>query len=248
MAQFIPPQMVRINASQADNFLKPIMQFIPKGNFMMGSNEYNDEKPIHKVTIKYDFEISKYQVTFDEYDLFCEDTKREMPSDNKWGRGRRPVINVSWHDAVAYCEWLSHKTGQTYRLPTEAEWEYACRAGSDTKWSFGDDEKELDKYAWYSKNSESKTHPVGQKEPNKNGLYDMHGNVYEWCEDDWVDNYNDTPRDGSAYRDEKSQRKVVRGGSWDDYASYTRSAFRLRSFPTIRVSDRGFRLLRALPS
>ncbi len=212
MAQFIKPQMIRINASQAKNYIQPIMQYI----------KYKDG----------DFEIGKYQVTFDEYDLFYEDTKKELIDDNKWGRGRRPVINVNWHDAIAYCEWLSQKSGQIYRLPTEAEWEYACRAGTDTKWSFGDDEKELEKYAWYSKNSESKTHPVGEKLPNPWGLYDMHGNVWEWCED-WYDKDKDT--------------KVLRGGSWNDLAFRTRSSLRLRYYPAYRNFNRGFRLLRTYP-
>jgi len=99
-------------------------------------------------------------------------------------------MRVSWHDSVAYCEWISKKTGQNYRLPTEAEWEYACRKDTTTKWSFGDDEKELEKYAWYDKNSEKKTHPVGELKSNPWGLYDMHGNVYEWCED-WYDKDKD---------------------------------------------------------
>jgi len=239
--------MIRINASQADNFLKPIMQFIPKGEFMMGSDEYDDEKPIHKVTINYDFEISKYQVTFDEYDLFCEDTKKELIDDDRWGRGRRPVINVNWHDAVAYCEWLSQKSGQIYRLPTEAEWEYVCRAGTTTKWSFGDDEKELEKYGWYDKNSGGKSHPVGELKPNLWGLYDMHGNVWEWCEDDWVDSYNYTPRDGKAYKSDRSSSKVLRGGSWNDSANATRSSDRDWSSPSVRYFNWGFRLLRTYP-
>ena len=158
------------------------------------------------------------------------------------------MINVSWHDAKAYCKWLSEKTGETYRLPTEAEWEYACRAGTTTKWSFGDDEKELEKYAWYNKNSDDKTHPVGEKLPNPWGLYDMHGNVWEWCEDDWADNYKETPRDGSANHNQKEDKKVLRGGSLGDDAYDTRSAFRFRYNPTDRNSDRGFRLLRTLPS
>ncbi len=226
MAVFKKPTMIRINASQANNYIQPIMQYI----------KYKDG----------DFEIGKYQVTFGEYDLFCEDTKKELIDDNKW-RGRQPVINVNWHDAVAYCEWLSQKSGQNYRLPTETEWEYACRAGTDTKWSFGDDENELEKYAWYDKNSDNKTHPVGEKLPNPWGLYDMHGNVWEWCEDDWSENYNETPRDGSAYRDKKSERKVIRGGSWFNFANRSRSSIRYRFDPANRDNDWGFRLLRTLP-
>ncbi len=238
--------MIRINASKAENFLKPIMKHISNGKFIMG--EGNNKK---KITIKQDFEISKYQVTFDEYDLYCDETKKDKPDDRGWGRERRPAINVSWYDAVEYCRWLSEKSGQRYRLPTEAEWEHACRADTETdtatKWSFGDDEKELEKYAWYDKNSENKTHSVGEKKPNKNKLYDMHGNVWEWCEDDWADSYKKTPRDGSAYEDKSSGRKVLRGGSWIFNADYTRSATRIRYYPASSNNYVGFRLLRTLP-
>jgi len=228
--------MIRVNASQADNFLKPIMQSVSKGEFMMGSDEYSDEKPMHKVTINYDFEISKYQVTFDEYDLYCEDVKKEKPKDNGWGRGRRPVINVSWNDAVAYYQWLNTMLGIheshpcRYRLPTEAELEYSTKAGTTTKWSFGDDEVKLEEYAWYDKNSEAETHPTGELNPNPWGLYDMHGNVSEWC-GDW---YN-------------KDIKGLRGGSWSYISDRTRSAYRNYGSPTGRNIDRGFRLLRTLP-
>ncbi len=227
---------------------------INSGSFKMGSDDGDDdEKPIHEVVINYDFEIAKYPVTFEEYDLFCEDTGKKKPDDRGWGRGKRPVINVSWHDAKAYCEWLNKKLGLDeetgyYRLPTEAEWEYSCRAGTTKKWSFGDDEEELTKYAWYDKNSNSKTHPVGEKLPNPWGLYDMHGNVWEWCEDDNVDNYHDTPRDGTAHVDEKADYKVLRGGSWFIGAYHTRSSDRDRNLSGDRYFYSGFRLLRTLPS
>jgi len=158
-----------------------------------------------------------------------------------------PVVCVSWNDAVAYCKWLSQKTGESYRLPTEAEWEYACRAGTTTMWSFGDDEKELEKYAWYGENSEGKTHPVGEKLPNPWGLHDMHGNVWEWCEDDWVDSYEKTPRDGTAHQDKSSSRKVLRGGSWNSYSHRTRSSYRDWNDPSDRSIAWGFRLLRTYP-
>ncbi len=221
----------------------------PKTNtYQMGSNDgYDDEKPVHSITFDHDFEIAKTQVTFEEYDLYCEDTEAEKPSDEGWGRGKRPVINVSWDDTQAYCKWLSKETSKEYRLPTEAEWEYACRAGTSTKWSFGDDEKELGKYAWYSENSNSKTHEVATKKENSWGLHDMHGNVREWCQDDWVDNYENTPRDGTAYKKSKNSSKVLRGGSWIYNATLTRSAYRYFRSPTSRDDVDGFRLLRTLP-
>lgn len=241
----------------AKRLTKEIEAIIPTSKrFQMGSNEYDDEKPIHKVVINYDFEISKYPVTFEEYDLFCEDTKREKPDDEGWGRGRKPVINISWNDAQEYCKWISKKTGEDYRLPTEAEWEYSCRAGTTTKWSFGDDESNLEKYAWYDKNSynlgkkhpDYGTHPVGEKLPNPWGLYDMHGNVLEWCEDDFIDNYKKTPIDGKANIHEKSDGKVLRGGSCYLSDSWTRSAVRGRLNPSFRGSNVGFRLLKTLLS
>ncbi len=221
--------------------------YLDDNSFQMGSNEYNDEKPIHKVTFDYDFEIAKYPVTFEEYDLYCKYEEVKKPSDEGWGRGRRPAINVSWHDAVAYCEWLSEKSGKEYRLPTEAEWEYACRAGSTTRWSFGDDESELEKYAWYKKNSDGKTHLVGLTMSNDWGIHDMHGNVWEWCKNEWVDSYKKTPRDGTAHYKGNRERKVLRGGSWSGGSGGTCSAYRYGDLPALRYGFRGFRLLRTLP-
>ena len=222
--------------------------YLHTNSYEMGSKDgYDDEKPVHTITFDYDFAIAKYPVTFAEYYLYCEDTGVKKPDDRGWGRGNRPVINVSWQDAKAYCDWLSKKSGKKYRLPTEAEWEYACRAKTTTKWSFGGDESKLKEYAWYNKNSNSKTHEVGLKKPNDWGLYDMHGNVWEWCEDDWEDNYNSTPRDGSAHKNKKRGSKVLRGGSWVIDADYSRSAYRDDWVGDYRNGYVGFRLLRTLP-
>jgi hypothetical protein len=180
----------------------------------------------------YPYEMQPYTVTFEEYDKYCEATGVEKPNDEGWGRGKRPVINVSWDNATHYAKWLTETTGEEYRLPTSDEWYLACNVGQKTAWHFGDDESQLKEYAWYRKNSKNKIHPVGQKEPNILGLYDMHGNVWEWCKD-WSDN--------------KEKYKVLRGGSWNDDAVYTRSAYRGVWIPTNRSFDRGFRLLRTLP-
>jgi formylglycine-generating enzyme required for sulfatase activity len=160
------------------------MVWLPGGVFTMGQDDspYDEEKPAHSVRVDA-FSIGHYPVTFAEYDRFCDATKREKSRDDGWGRGERPVIRVSWEDAQAYCDWLSRETGERYRLATEAEWEYACRAGTDSQWCCGNDEAQLDDYVWYAKNSGRKTQPVGQKRSNAWHLHDMHGNVWEWCQD-----------------------------------------------------------------
>jgi len=192
--------------------------FIPAGRFMMGSNEDNRERPQHEVEIKNPFYMGKFPVTTEEYRRFRQDhSNQEMP-DSKGS----PVVYISWEDAKAFCGWAG------LRLPTEAEWEVACRAGSKGRYCFGDDVKKLGDYAWYSQNSNSKTHPVGQKKPNAWGLYDMHGNVWEWCEDVWHEGYKGAPTDGSAWTSGGDQDlRVLRGGSWYDDEDYCRSSFRI---------------------
>ena len=235
---------------------KGLQVIIPQSKrFMMGSNDgYGDKKPIHEIVINYDFEIAKYPVTFEEYDLFCEDIGKDKPDDEGWDRDRRPVINVSWYDAKEYCKWLNKKlnlddkTGY-YRLPTEAEWEYSARAGTTTKWSFGDDEEELTKYAWYLENSDGKTHPVGEEKlPNPWGLYGMHGLVREWCEDDWIQDYTKIPNNGNAYIDKNSDLKANRGGAWNLRANKSYPIYRNKSYAKNTKNRRGFRLIRTLPS
>jgi formylglycine-generating enzyme required for sulfatase activity len=158
---------------------------------------------------------------------------------------QNPVEQVSWNDAQAFCRKLSQITGKTYRLPTEAEWEYACRAGTTTRYYFGDDASQLGDYAWYDGNSQDKTHPVGQKKPNAWGLYDMSGNVWEWCEDNWHSSYENAPRDGSAWLTNDNDYPILRGGSWYCDLSACRSAYRLSD--GLRRSDHygglGFRVV-----
>ncbi|WP_296824816.1 P-loop NTPase fold protein [Sulfurovum sp.] len=179
-----------------------------------------------------DFEIDMFEMTFAEYDKYCKLKNLEKPSDQGWGRGRRPAVNVSWSDVQAYIQWLNEKQdGYTYALPSNSESELACNLGQDTKWHFGDDENELEKYAWYRKNSDRKTHKVGERIPNALGLYDMHGNVWEWCED-WYDEDEDT--------------KVLKGGSWSSSANYTQPSSSNGLNPLYGDDDVGFRLLRTL--
>jgi len=234
--------------------LIPQMVFVKGGSFKMGSNVQSDEKPIRDVTVG-DFYIGKYEVTFEEYDKFCDATGRNKPYDEGWGRGKRPVINVSWNDVTAYCKWLSQQTGKTYRLPTEAEWEYAAGGGQNSplgkgvqgdvllqKWAGTNNESSLGSYAWYSSNSNSKTHPVGTKQPNSLGIYDLSGNVWEWCSDKYgsYSSSSQTNPQGPSL----GTVRVIRGGSWSSGATFCRVANRNRYTPTYSNLDIGFRICR----
>ncbi len=224
------------------------MRAIQGGTFQMGSNDGDsDENPIHTVTVG-SFAMMKYEVTFAEYDAFCDATGRSKPDDEGWGRGNRPVINVSWNDAVAYAEWLSQQTGQTWRLPTEAEWEYAARGGVETLHATSQlyaGSNNIDEVAWYWGNSGSKTHPVGQKKPNELGIYDMSGNVWEWCQDVYNSNfYEQSQNSTNPIYEGKGTGRVRRGGSWYNDADGCRSANRYYVAPAGRGGSVGFRLCR----
>lgn len=215
------------NAQPPENYTEPItgMQFvfIPGGTFMMGDPTGNDSfaKPAHKVAIK-PFYMGKYEVTFAQYDQFASDTKRSLPNDAGWGRGIRPVINVSWNDAVAFTEWLSKKNGKKFRLPSEAEWEYAARGGTTTPFYWGESlgRANANCGGCGSPWDGSQTAAVGSFSPNPYGLYDMTGNVYEWCLDTRHRNYEGASKNGSAWtaggqKDfRKREFRINRGGSW----------------------------------
>ncbi len=210
---------------------------MPAGSFMMGSaNGESNEKPVHQVTISQPFYIGKYEVTQAQW----QSVMGNIPSYFKDCGGNCPVEQVSWDDAQNFINKLNEgNDGFRYRLPTEAEWEYACRAGTT-----GDYAGDLDSMAWHSANSGSKTHLVGAKQPNGFGLYDMHGNVWEWCEDWYHSNYDGAPSDGSAWLSGGEQKyRVLRGGSWVNLAAYLRSALRGLNTPVIRLSIVGFRLV-----
>jgi formylglycine-generating enzyme required for sulfatase activity len=230
----------------------PEMVALPAGTFLMGSPQSEKERdhnegPQHRVTIGTRFAIGRYPVTFAEYDQFCDVMKREKPEDNGWGRGRHPVIDVSWHDAQAYVAWLAKETGKHYRLPSEAEWEYGARAGTTKRYAFGNEITERD--ANFGGNV-GKTTEVGAYPANPWGLYDMHGNVLEWVEDIWHDSYQSAPADGLAWTvsegKNSSRYRVGRGGSWNLNPRNPRSAVRVRGDPESRRPFLGFRVARTL--
>ena len=252
--------------------LLPEMIPIKGGSFQMGGDQYDDEQPIHKVIVP-DFLLGKYPVTniqfVDFLNAYQSDTILDGPNkgekiivEYEWGLsleegiwkvatpgfeqyvGKKPVINVTWYGAVAYCEWLSAQTDDNYRLPTEAEWEYAARGGKSNRFTYSGSQK-LKEVGWYDDNSHGQTHPVGLKLPNELGLYDMSGNVDEWCADHWHENYKGAPKDGSAWvTGGEATRRVVRGGSWyfDDLNS--RVSYRFRYYSDSRDYDIGFRVAR----
>lgn len=227
----------------------PVMVTLPKGSFQMGSNEgVDDEKPVHRVDIDYSIAMMQFEVSFGDYDKFANATGRQPPHDEGWGRTFNPVINVSWHDAVAYAQWLSQQTNKRYRLPSEAEWEYAARAGSQAKYSWGG------RIGWNNANCDGcgsqwdkkSSAQGGHFEANKFGLYDMHGNVWEWVADNWCKSYQGAPIDGSAVQNKSCPLRALRGGSWFHLPFYLRSAMRSRSDPNERDIYTGFRLVQDL--
>jgi formylglycine-generating enzyme required for sulfatase activity len=227
----------------------PTMVVVPAGTFVMGSPQGKGdaiEHPQHEVTIAKPFAVGKTEVTFAEWDACVAAAACRKASDAGWGRDDRPVINVSWDDAKQYVSWLSRLTGQDYRLLTEAEWEYAARAGNPGRFTFGDDVTQLAEHAWFSENSGSKTQPIAKKRANAFGLHDMHGNVWEWCEDNWHPDYRGAPNDGLVWPGGDASLRVLRGGSWGDDPGDLRSAFRNGDRPGGRVSGVGFRVARTL--
>jgi len=249
------------------------MVLVEKGSFTMG-DEFGDLgydcRPTHKVTLTYDFYIDKYETTFDEYDAFCSATGRSKLYDRGWGRGTRPVINVTWYNSIAYCNWLSEKEklpkayddkgnlldkdGRVttdpskvvgYRLPTEAEWEYAARGGNKSRGYLYAGSSTVGDVAWYIDNSGIRTQEVGKKAPNELGIYDMSGNVYEWCSD-WYGYYSSSAQTNS-YNSTVGSFRVIRGGGWFHNAAGVRVAARNGYSPTLALGNLGFRIARTVP-
>lgn len=235
-----------------DSVYGPDMVVIPAGSFAMGARSKqadDNEYPQHTVTFSRAFALGRYEVTFEQYDLFARESGRPLPADEGWGRGNRPVINVSWEDANAYARWLATVTGQPYRLPSEAEWEYAARANSNSVFSWGD--QPADGHAvcdgcgseWDGRQSA----PVGSLRANSWGLFDMAGNVGEWVADCYQPDYNQAPQDGQPALNPPCSSRVVRGGSWFDIPRLIRPAGRYRHPADATQNDWGFRVALDLP-
>jgi len=237
--QKLPNEKRKLLALSLGNGVAMKLVLIPSGKFIMGSpkaetGRKKHEGPQHEVTISKAFYMGVYEVTQEQYATIMG----KNPS--KFLGRTNPVEQVSWNEAVEFCRRLSQKSGKTIRLPTEAEWEYACRAGSKTRFCFGDADKDLGSYAWYRANSNKKPHPVGGKKANAWGLYDMHGNVWEWCADRYADSYANAKAVDPKGPDSGS-RLVPRGGSWGYDPLYCRSANRTSLTPAYRYIDVGFR-------
>lgn len=207
------------------------MVLISQGGFTMGDSQGSgdaDELPIRELNFDKDFYLSMYEITFSQYDKFANDTGRELPDDEGWGRDNRPVVNVSWQDATAYAQWLSNKTEQLFRLPSEAEWEYVAKLGSatDYPWGSGIQSNRANCKGCGGDGDLGRTQVVGSFAANQTGLYDMQGNVWEWVQDCAHDGYSGAPEDGSAWEAEAGCSRVTRGGSWDSTPFQLRSSYR----------------------
>jgi serine/threonine-protein kinase len=236
----------------------PVMVMIPAGSFIQGApasepESSNTERPQRSVNVP-TFAMGQTEVTFAQWDACVADGGcTHNPDDEGWGRGDRPVIDVSWNDAQEYVTWLSNKTGQDYRLPSESEWEYATRAGTMGRFNTGDcittDQANF-RGTFPAEGCpegiyRQETLPVASFAPNAFGLYDTHGNAYEWVQDCWNPDYNGAPTDGSAWMTGDCGRAVLRGGSWVNFGQFLRSALRSRSDRDFRLDFSGFRVARS---
>jgi formylglycine-generating enzyme required for sulfatase activity len=232
-----PPESIKLEWGG----MKMTLVLVPSGSFRMGSSDgeegrYSMEGPQHEVTVSRPFYMGAHEVTQTQYEAVVGTNPSHFKGSNN------PVDCVSWNDAIEFCKAISNPDGVTIRLPTEAEWEYACRAGSSGRFCFGDPNSDLGEYAWYFGNAGSETHPVGQKKSNAWGLYDMHGNVWEWCADNWHVGYKDAPTDGSAWQG-TNPFHVVRGGSWHSNPRHCCSPLRYALAPDSQFNYLGFRVV-----
>jgi formylglycine-generating enzyme required for sulfatase activity/tRNA A-37 threonylcarbamoyl transferase component Bud32 len=248
-----------LSGSVLTNSLGMKLVRIPAGSFFMGStanepNHRRDEEPSHQVTITQPFYLGMYLVTVGDFRAFVRATRDGGEGsggswrDPGWEQtDEHPVACVSWHDARAFCGWLSQKEHRTYRLPREAEWEYACRASSTAAYCYGPDPKKLHDYAWYRDNAGERAHPVGRLKPNRWGLFDMHGNLLQWCDDYYDAGFYQKVVLEDPQGPARGGRRVLRGASWNSTAADCRSARRGASQPAENGNDRGFRVVLVLP-
>lgn len=232
----------------------PLMVVVPSGSFMMGASSWDwdsddDEGPRHRVNIDYMLAVGVYEVSFDEWDACVADggCGGYVPHDEYWGgRGNRPVINVSWEDAQSFVSWLSERTSHGYRLLSESEWEYVAHAGTETKYSWGNNigYNRANCDGCGSRWDNEQTAPVGSFSANAWGVYDMHGNVWEWVEDCWNNSYQGAPSDGSTWESGNCSVRILRGGSWLNLPRSLRSAYRFRGITELRTNFNGFRVAR----
>ena len=224
------------------------MVVVPAGEFKMGSGETPYEKPEHRVTIANPFAIGRREITFEEWDLcVAAGGCKYRPEDHGWGRGNRPAIDVSWDDAKAFVTWLSQRTGKGYRLPSEAEWEYAARAGTNSSFWWGQAPANGNANCEDCAGSPPRqTLPTGSFRPNGFGLFDVAGNAAEWVEDCWNESYRGAPTNGSAWTAGQCRQRVLRGGSFSNKANFIRSSARFRYDEDVRYYANGFRVARDL--
>lgn len=249
------PQAHRYHIGEHFSVLEkgPELVVLPPGKFLLGAHPLDpdaafDEKPRREINIAHAFAIGIVPVTFAQWDVCVEQGgTRYRPDDSTWGRGQRPVVNVSWHDAEEYLGWLKRETGLEFRLLTEAEWEYACWGGEAQthRYPWGEDygARQLEHHAWYYANSENRTQPVAGRHPNAWGLHDMLGNVSEWVLDHHHPDYRAYPADGGAHlTNNRGAGRVLRGGSWLDSPRAIRPSARQRWQPDHRSYNSGFRV------
>jgi formylglycine-generating enzyme required for sulfatase activity len=234
----------------------PEMVVIRKGSFAMGSPDTESDRepnegPVHKVNIAKSFSVGKFEVGYKEWNACATEKKCEKVSDDGVGREDMPVTQVSWLEAQQYITWLSGKTKKAYRFLSEAEWEYVARASSQgayssdsTTWAEADVDKKLSLHAWFASNSGNKLMPVGKKNPNVWGLYDIQGNVMEWTFDCWNENYKNAEIDGSIVKEGDCDRRVARGGSWNLPAASLRVSKRVALPYEFKAPNLGFRVAR----
>ena len=239
---FLIVSVIGVNAQKFPDMIR-----VDGGNFMMVLEEKLEEAdsisvPLHQVTLK-TFYIARTETTVAQWRAFCNAIDRQMPNPPNWGWiDNHPIVNISWDDAIAYCKWLSDSSGKTYRLPTEAEWEFAAKGGKKSKDFIYSGGQSMYHVGWYDENSNAGTQPVAQKRANELGIFDMSGNAWEWCQD-WFGTYTQDPQTNPQGSETTQYFKVLRGGSWNYFLSGCRIGDRSYFSPESRLNDFGFRVV-----